>query len=213
MKSLVVLLPLLLMAPSCPPPNPTPTPTPTVPPTLTCANIDCIPGSHCVDTSSGPKCVQETPPPPVVSKCPVPIPLSARYINRKPYGQGWDSTPRVRDKAYCEKMTGIEGVTDCKANPEGSGQDVCDEEFLGQPCPTWQAYYGGQWNFCHPANGEITCDHYDHWNEQGSYSGICQKFPNGSPSGGFFMIAHGKGKVRACDKTASVCSEPIEVDY
>lgn len=211
MKKYLVLLPLLLMGNACPPPTPQPTPTPG----LTCADLNCAFGYVCQETTTGPKCVQiVTPPPPVVSKCPIPVPTEGRWINRKPYGQGFDSTPRIRNRAYCEKMTGIDGVTDCKVNPEGSGQDACDTEFLDQPCPTWQFYNAGKWEVCTPKPHDvISCDHFDHYNEVPPYTGNCQKFPDGSPSGGFFTIAHGKGKIRACDKSGTVCSEPVDVDY
>ena len=154
------------------------------------------------------------PPPPVVSQCPMEIPAEGRWINIKPYGQGYDSTPRVKNQAYCERMTGIGGVPDCKANPEGSGNDACDTAFLGAPCPIWeQSLDGKNWGRCLPTPADISCDHFEHWNERQPYTGNCQKNLEGSPVAGFFMIAHGKGFVRACNSDSTICSQSKAVDF
>lgn len=51
----------LMGAKGCPSPAPQPTPPP---PVLTCANVDCVPGSHCTETPAGPVCVPDATPPP-----------------------------------------------------------------------------------------------------------------------------------------------------
>lgn len=195
------------MACPVPTPQPTPKPTPTVEPTP-----------------------EPTPTPPIVGKCPVAVPTAegkryfiAKVAQHKPNADGTftdvlDSTPRVRDKAYCEALTGQVGVFDCKANPEGTGQDVCDEEFLGAPCPIWQYKGPLGWQICgvdpHPI---ASCDHYDGYIDwQGSYEGKCQARVEAGGKrvavAGFKMTPHGNVLVRACNADATVCSDPMQVN-
>jgi hypothetical protein len=132
-----------------------------------------------------------------------------------------DSTPRVGRSSnpeatrYCSTLTGIPGNRDCKANPEGSGLQICDAEFLGTPCPVW--YYlnpgTGQWSICgvdpHPI---ASCDHFDGYIEwQGPYTGQCLT-RNGFPVTGFRVIPHGKTSFKACDESGNLCSDPIALD-
>lgn len=204
MKYKLALIPALVIALGCPTPkppvvNPTSTPTPVITPTPT----------------------------PVVTKCPVSVPTVGRYIlakvhSTKPDGTVMlDSTPRIGRssdpavKNYCSTLTGIPGNADCKANPEGSGQDACDVEFLGTPCPVW--YFlnpgSGAWQICgvdqHPI---ASCDHFEGYIEwQGPYTGQCLT-RNGFPVTGFRVIPHGNTEFKACDETGTICSNSIKVD-
>ena len=209
-----ILLPTLLLlalkdclpSPPAPTPNPTstpivivtPTPTPTVSPTSTPTVDTCI-------------------------ASPVPTDPGKRYINTRVVATDsqshqpakLDSTPRVRDEAYCQRATGASGIFDCKANPEGSGYDSCDKEFLGGiPCPYWQwSLDKSNWKRCTPVAGIMSCDHFDNWVEGTPYTGKCEKDNTGGPVSGFYMVLHGKGYVRACNKDFTICSDPVYGDH
>lgn len=216
-----LLLPIILFLgiDKCPP-IPVPTPTPTIEPTPT-------------PTPTPSPTIEPTPTPTPITQCPGdPMPMGKRVmffrvirVHPKTHKPGViDSTPRINDEGYCGRVTN-EPVTvyNCKANPEGSGYDSCDREFLSQNCPSW--FYSTDkinWKICKsdPHSGPITCDHFDGWNEQQPYKGKCEVDNVGSPITGFIMTAHGpdgaplvKGWVRSCDKTASVCTDPVEIDF
>jgi hypothetical protein len=205
---------LALTEAGCVVPGPQPTVEPTVPPT------DPPP----VTTTTTTTVPIPPPTPPPLTGCPAsPVPLDKRYIQtkvvRRDEGTGLpgtiDSTPRVRDHDYCARATGDASIFDCKANPEGSGYSLCDTEFLGGwACPIWQySVNGGSWARCDPSEGEITCDHFDGWNEQQPYTGPCERNSQGSPIAGFVMVAHGQGYVRACTRDGVVCSPGQAVDH
>lgn len=218
---LIAAAALISIAASCPwPPIPVPTPTPTIEPTPT-------------PTPSPTPTIAPTPTPTPISACPAsPVPKDARYMNIKvthaDASTGLpgtiDSTPRVRDQAYCARATGNPSVFDCKANPEGSGYRSCDTEFLGQNCPTW--YYSLDqlnWKVCTANPNIVSCDHFDYWNEQSPYTGTCEKNPQGSPITGFSMVAHGPdgwkpdgSGTHAWVKSCSidmVCTAPQEIAH
>lgn len=197
-----------LLLTGCPGPAPKPSPKPTSTPTPVA-----------------------TPTPILDNACPAPKPVqSAMTINARclyytpETGKCvTDSTPRVGDigddKGYCAQVTGDSSIKNCKANPEGSGLDVCDTQFLGVKCMPW--FYskdlGKTWKRCIPdavgASKEFSCDHFDNWIEyQGDYTGKCET-RNGVPITGYSMVPHGDGLVRACTLDQSVCSEPIKVNY
>ncbi len=127
-----VLLPTLLLfalkdcLPNPPGPTPSPVPTPTV-----------------VISPTPTPTVPPTPvPTPTLCRASLPTNIAALTINDRClyYTPSTgkcvtDSTPRVGDAAsdegYCGKVTGNPAIHSCKANPEGSQQDGCDEQFLG----------------------------------------------------------------------------------
>jgi len=193
-------------------PSPSPTVGPTPEPTTSPSVSPTLPPSP-----------PEPTPTPAGSACPArPVPMDKRYIQtkivRRDADSGkaakLDSTPRVRDRAYCGRATGDQSISDCKANPEGSGYRGCDAEFLGAACPIWQQSVDGKtWFRCDPRDGAITCDHLDDWNEQTPYIGPCEKNAAGSPISGFAMVVHGQGWARACTPDLSVCSKAEEVDH
>lgn len=219
---------LLLMAmggcPTPAPPKPTPTPEPT-PPVLTCANMDCAPGNHCVETPAGPKCVKDE----QQSACPRPLAPGARlYVNAKPWGQGQDSTYRIaNDPAFCEAIHGIPGMNDCHL--EGwPTRAQCELELAGG-CPTWQFRIAGnpQPRPCLQVASDpaISCDHFGSppgdqrddpqtsaFEGKPAECGL-QRDPMGNPKAGFFTIAHGLGEVRACKPDGTECSGWLGVDH
>jgi subtilisin family serine protease len=173
---------------------------------------------------------QPPPPPPSTTNCPKHLAEGAEvYINDKPYGQGFDSTPRVRgDVEFCRLIHGIE-TNDCHL--EGwPKQTECELELLGQTigepvaCPIW---------FFRDAAGEIRCadtgedlpagcDHFG--NPQFRDDPQTPEFEgqpiecglqrlNGHPAAGFFTIAHGKGEIRACKPDGQGCGPWREFDH
>ncbi len=177
------------------------------------------------------------PPPPSTSSCPGdPMPMGARVMFAKVVRADvhtglpgkMDSTPRVNDQGYCDRVTNeTDPVYNCKANPEGSGYVGCEDEFLGQRCPRWEwstdLVEPRTWHLCKPVGSPVSCDHFDDWNEQGPYKGRCETNAQGSPITGFAMVAHGPDGwkkdgtgthawIRACSKDG-VCSAPQEIAH
>lgn len=192
-----------------PPPQPTPSPTasPTLPPTPA-----PTPSTSPTPTPGPSPTPTATPGP----GCPATCPDSAKYFGHYASGNGWETTPRCRDAAYCAAVTGDPSITDCKANPEGSKLNACDTAFLGTGCPIWQASSdkGKTWYRCDP-NSDISCDHFQHFNEVDPVKEppVCAKNSDGNPIAGFFAIVHGCGQARVCNVDATVCSDAWEVCY
>jgi hypothetical protein len=220
--------------------KPTPAPTPTPKPVLTCASMDCAAGFHCVESDAGPQCVKDAAPPVVEKQCPATPPEgSVRIvvkIAQENVGSGkrvLDATPRVADLTYCSIVSAAEGIWDCKANPEGSGYDVCDRLVLGANCPYWKFKDAktGRVGLCLPEGlGEpgspITCDHFDGWKEwrwvddadhskgqePNPYTGRCETI-GGVPVTGFEVVPHGEGTVQACTADGKLCSGEVRINY
>lgn len=179
-----------------PEPTPTPTPTPTPPP-------------------QPPPQPPPTPPPPVVKPCPAPVPMDRRVMRAKPSGNGFDSTVRINDQAYCAAVTGDPSITSCKAKPEGTALDQCDKDALGGiACPVWEVSSDNtNWQRCTPDPGEFSCDHFEHWREYDPpYTGLCEKRADGFVISGWFTVIHGKGWARSCTADG-LCTQAIPVDY
>lgn len=159
---------------SCPPPPPSPEPTPVPTPT---------PGTP---PTPEPSPTPEPTPPPTPPPTPTPDPdlpvrfplSSARlYLNDKPYGSGFDSTPRIQgDPELCELLHGVR-VNDChmEAPPLLVGPVRARYETLvlggarhGAPlpprglCPAWQfRAAGGQVQPCVDDHSALaSCDHF-----------------------------------------------------
>jgi hypothetical protein len=185
-----------------------------IPPVDSCTGITCDPGFHC---EAG-KCVKDPviPPSPTV-KCLAGIcPLEDRYINAKTSGPNYvDSTERCRNRAYCEKSTGIVGNSNCALGIEGTEQRIVCELEHSPGCLKW--YYrdeNSNWVRCgveeHPL---ASCDHYDRYIDwKGAYTGNCETRPDGYPIAGNEMVPHGKTGFKACDTNMQVCSDPLELD-
>lgn len=197
------------LAPSCAPPAPQPTPTPTVEPTP-------------VPTP------EPTAPP--VSACPRPLAPGAEvYVAAKPWGQGQDSTIRVRgDAAFCEAVGGA--GADCHLEGLPHAQRVaCELEITGG-CPIWQYRIASAPLLTRPCVQEasdpaLSCDHFgsppaDMRDDpqtpacEAKPEQCCsQRDPMGHPKAGYFTIAHGLGEVRACKPDGTGCSVWIGVDH
>ncbi len=222
--------------------NPSPSPSPTITPIPTPTPT---PEPTPIPTPSPTPIPSPTPTPsPTIKPCPFdPMPDSYRYINRKPAGQGFDSTPRLRSTekgpdglTYCERSTGISGVIDCALGPECTDEQVkngncariwCETEFFQRGdktksrCPVWFANdpVAGWDGRCTPdnttgfPNNPISCDHFDHFSEGGVYSGICETDEDNFPISGFFVIGHGAGKLQSCTWDRSICSQWIDFDH
>ena len=150
-------------------------------------------------------------------------------MNAKAYGQGFDSTVRVRgDKEFCRLIHGEVGLNDCHL--EGWPKRVeCEMELLsGCPVWKWRTVQFPSPRLCLEIDpfdvGGFSCDHF------GSAGGArddpktpefegepreCgkQRDPDGHPMAGFFTIAHGKGEVQACRPDGVGCSVWREVDH
>lgn len=177
------------------------------PPTPVCPT--CPPGYHCTDPKVG--CVKDEP----VSHCPKQLaPGAYVYLNDKPYGNGFDSTPRVHgDPVFCQ-MVGGEG-NDCHL--EGWSDRVQCEMELMHGCPIWQYTLDGKEakRCLQPPHPEVSCDH---WGTAGgalddpktpAYEGLpaecANQKVNGYPAAGFFTIAHGNAQIRACLPDGTGC--------
>jgi hypothetical protein len=184
-----------------------------------------------------------TPPPGQASSCPLGGQLvegAVVYMNGKCYAsqpdgtcRSWDSTVRVRgDQAFCFAIHGVV-TNDCHLEGWGDAAKrvACEMEllgrFVGKPhaCPEWE----GRCYSDHPNEAEcpITFDHY------GSPCTGCRDNPDtpefegwpkecgeqrdadGNPKAGFFVVAHGKGQVRACrpDHDPGTCGPWRDVDW
>jgi hypothetical protein len=192
---------------------PTPSPTPTVAPTPT-------PAPTPEPTP--------TPVPTPASACPKPLEPGAEvYLNAKLYGQGVDSTVRVRgDLAFCQAIHGDAAVADCHL--EGWAKRVeCEMELLGG-CPVWQYRQPPDTavRACHQVEDDparMSCDHFGDvvhrddpltpaFEGQPASCGL-QRDELGHPAAGFFVVAHGAGEVRACRPDGQGCSPFRAVDH
>ena len=182
---------------ACAAPTPSPTPTPTVAPTPT----------PTVPPAPTPTPSPEPTPTPVA--CPYTLPEQIRMVN-KAHGQGFDSNPVVvHDCAFCASI-GLGSFPDgtprcsCPLAAEGKPWRVaCEEQAMGG-CPRWE----GKCYSDTPGDGEcpIGFDHYDRDDPQTpEYEG---EHPECAPGSGFFVIAHGRGTVRACAPNPTVACGP-----
>ena len=134
-------------APDCPPEDP-------------CANITCVPGYHCEDGN----CVQDPviPPNPPANNCPKALaPDSVVYMAENYYGQGIDSTVRVRgDSEFCFLIHGVH-TDDCHL--EGWPKRAECEMELIFGCPVWEFSVdnGATVHFCNDNHDALaSCDHF-----------------------------------------------------
>lgn len=186
---------------------------PPAPPEDPCQNVKCKKDFHCEKGS----CVADapvTPPePPADPFKDYVLPGEAfREITTHPQGQGFDSTPTVKNSLdYCKKI----GYGEFNGQPRAScplGPDFTElryakeREFLGQRCPSW--YFsadGTNWQRCTSAPHPVaSCDHFD----------LKEVPPAGCDENtGFFTIIHGAAWFKACAKDEKSCSEKFWVNY
>jgi len=143
------------------------------------------------------------------------------------YGNGLDSTVRVSgDPAFCLPVHGVPSI-DCHL--EGWPTRVQCEMALIKGCPVWQYRTGPEdlARQCFMAKHPVmNCDHHgdpvyrddpetpDVFEGRPSECGR-QRDAMGNPKAGFFVIAHGKGEVRACrpDMDAETCGDWKAIDF
>jgi hypothetical protein len=162
-------------------------------------------------------------PHPIPTFCPKRLaPGAYVYLNDKPYGHGFDSTPRVHgDPEFCYLIHQV-WINDCHLE-SWPKRVQCEMELMGG-CPIWQYTVDGvSIHGCFDdRSAAASCDHFGSvgaqddpqtpttgdtiWNLQG-FEGRpleCGLQRNAyGPMAGFFTVAHGIGYVRACkpDKT------------
>jgi hypothetical protein len=159
--------------------------------------------------------------------CPMwPLPANTLvYLGAKPYGQGLDSSVRVRgSREWCAEAGHANASSDCHL--EGWEPRLeCELKIMGG-CPIWQfSQDGGQtWRPClqEAAEDAMSCDHFGDVRfrddpQTPAFEGLAQcgsqRDDRGHPMAGLFTVAHGKGKVRACLPNGTGCSGPVDVDW
>lgn len=193
------------------------------PPIDPCYGVTCDPGTHCELGN----CVPDAPPP-VQNPCPKELADGAIvYMNNKPYGNGFDSTVRVKgDPEFCRLIHG-ESINDCHL--EGWPKRAeCEYFLLGDNCPVWEYSVDQKViYFCHDDHDAIaSCDHYgnpvNRDDPQTRTTGDTLETLRGfegepkvcglhrdefGPNQGFFIIAHGKAYIRSCkpDRKPETC--------
>jgi len=204
----------------CPAPVPTPTPTPPPPQP---------PSPPPVPPAPPP--VPPTPPPtppipaPGAESCPKEPAEGARvYMRNKPYGNGHDSTVWIQgDLAFCRAIHGPAATANCHMEGWPRALD-CELYLLGktigasQACPIWefQTSTNPEARPClQEAHPEASCSHFGSTSQRDdpqtpAFEGepkVCgnQRDANGDPRAGFFVIAHGKGSIRACRPDSQEC--------
>lgn len=185
-------------------------------PPVTCTNIECPSGTHCIETPNGPKCVPDTP---GVNLCPKALaPGAYVYMNNKKYGNGFDSTVRVHgDTEFCRLIHGVPN-NDCHL--EGWPKKAeCEYFLLDNNCPVWEYTVDGKtvYNCSDNQSALASCDHFGNptyrddpktpttgdtlatlsgFEGEPKFCGLHRDAYG--PYQGFFTIAHGKASVRAC---------------
>lgn len=191
--------------PTATPQEPTPTPVPTPLPTPTV--------------------------PPVVSYLPKPLAPGAEvYLNNKKHGQGVDSTVRVRgDLKFCQLIHGDGPNVGADCHLEGWPNRALAEMELADGCPVWQSRTAADPTPRRCSNGDnglgeagISCDHFGSVEFrddpqtpefEGKPVECSKQFDQYGPMAGFWVVAHGKGWVRACLPNGSGCGPWVEVDH
>lgn len=188
-----------------------------------CSGVTCDPDYHCEKGN----CVPNNPP--TTNPCPKELaPNTVVYMNHKAYGQGWDSAVRVKgDPELCRLIHG-ESINDCHL--EGWPKRAeCEYYLLGNNCPVWEYMSNGIVYLCNDDHSAIaSCDHFgnpinrddpqtpttgDTLENLRGFEGepkVCGLHRDAfGPYQGYFTVAHGNGKLRACkpDRNPDTCSE------
>jgi hypothetical protein len=182
-----------------PSPSPSPSATPTTPTTTTTTTL------------------------PAVSALPESCKSAEVYMGDNYYGQGLDSSVRWRGSEQCCRDLGHQNTSrDCHA--EGYPQRLAAElEALGG-CPIWQGSVDGKnWFRLEDNQGApLSGDHFGNTVDRDDpqtpeFEGepkVCGKQRGQyGPNAGFFVIAHGKGFVRACKPDGTGCGAARAIDY
>jgi hypothetical protein len=191
------------------PPPPPPTTLPPAPPPTT------LPEQPTTTTTT-----TLPPAPQPVSACPASCLTAEVYMGSRPYGQGFDSSVRLRGSAKCCADLGhLNPSSDCHLEGYGGAnspkRQACELELLGGRCPIWK----GRCYSATPKAEEcpITFDHEGNTTYRDDpqtpdvFEGQpaeCAKLPDS----GFFVIAAGRGFVKACKPDGTGCSGEHAVD-
>jgi len=185
--------------------------------------MGCPAGEQCNLVGDAYQCVAIPPP----AACPKQLePGAYVYLNNKPAGHGFDATPRVHgDTEFCRLIHGV-AVNDCHL--EGWPTRVaCEEELLGG-FPIWEFSATADPAtaiFCHDDhNAQASCDHYgtqpnqddpqtpttgDTIEDLRGFEGLplnCGLYRDTyGPNACYFIVAHGKGYIRACKPDGTGC--------
>lgn len=197
------------------PPVATPTPLPTAEPTPTPV----------------PTPLPTAPPTPPASYLPKPLADGATvYLNNKKHGQGIDSTVRVRgDLKFCQMIHGDGPNVGADCHLEGWPNRALAEVEIADGCPVWQSRTAADMSPRRCSDGDnglgeagISCDHFGSVEFrddpktpefEGKPVECGKQRDQYGPMAGFWMVAHGKGWVRACLPNGSGCGPWVEVDH
>lgn len=198
-----------------PTPEPTPSPTPSPEPTPTPVPTP-TPSPTPTPTPSPTPTPTPVPTPTPGTSCPKKLLEGAEaYVVTNVYGQGFDSAVRVRgDEAFCFAIHHVV-TNDC--NIEGwTMRAQCEMELIGG-CPVWQYQTDTNPTFrkCSDnQNDDASCDHfgdpqYRDDPKTPEFEGRPVECGNQrdefGPMAGFFTVAHGEGRIRACKPDLSQC--------
>jgi len=166
--------------------------------------------------------------PPTVTDCPKPLaPEAEVYVNAKRYGNGVDSTVRVRgDREFCRLIHGVD-TNDCHL--EGwPNRDRC-ERFIAGGCPVWRYRSGTEQGRCHDdrVTAAVSCDHFGdpvHRDDpqtpefEGEPKACGLQRDEFGPMAGFFVMPQCPGAPRECAVQACLpgdagCSGFVIVDW
>jgi len=156
------------------------------------------------------------------------------FLNDKRAGHAFDAAARVHgDPEFCQLIHGV-AVNDCHL--EGWPNRVaCEVELLGG-FPVWQFSPNAQAStaiFCHDdQQAEASCDHYGTQPAQDDpqtrttgdtlatlqgFEGLpreCGLYRDAlGPNACYFIVAHGKGYVRACKPDGTGCGPWLKFDH
>ena len=198
-----------------PTPEPTPEPTPTPVPTPTPTPVPTPPPT----------------PPPTGNVCPKELAEGAEvYVNLNYYGQGLDTGTRVRgDSQFCFLIHHV-NTDDC--NLEGWSMRVqCEMKLHGsyvqktKACPVFQFQTDTDPTVrqCHDdQDAQMSCDHFgnvDYRDDpktpvfEGQPVECGEQRDQYGPMAGFFTVAHGLGRVRACRPDFGGCGRWLAVNH
>lgn len=213
---------------AAPSPTPEPTPVPTAIPTP-------VPEPTALPTAT-PSPVPTATPPATTPPFPVRFPVagSTLYMNNHRYGNGVDSTVRVRgDRELCEALHHVPVPSgDCHFDSDVwrySGERAAYERTILGGCPVWQVR-GLRVERCHDdQNAQHSCDHFGNTVDrddpktpvfEGKPVECGLQVDEFGPYAGFFMIpqrGEGSMEVRACKPSAegddSTCGPWKLVDW
>ena len=162
------------------------------------------------------------------------------YMNDAVYGQGLDSTVRIRgDEPFCDAIHGDVAGPDCHLDgwkgPSGNDPNArvnCEMQLLGSyvskplACPIWQFRTAADPTprpCVDDQDAAMSCDHFGRAGGplddpktppfEGLPAQCGEQLDSHGPIAGPFTIAHGAGEVRACRPDGGACGPWKKVDH